>query len=386
VERLSFLYHPIEHLCNSIPQLFPQCKKYSACWTNRIGQTIISHISDKSSLQHLVQPGDKEIQSLLPFRQSDKRKQWITEDEDPLQVRNSTIVQLDLSKELERNILLLTFSSPFTNLRDVILLYLDSSISQFGITRNNRGLRQEDRMIISSLIVQACDTLISIQSQDQQLFAPLSTMKSHLQHEMQTLQNELDNKDRTLAKGLEDYTDHILEKLAKRFKIEIKLTKRAYDKIGQFDGKFADLELSLQESVSIAVNSCIIWENEIILDESDLFLRKELATNKEVLKDSSPAVGRLTKTHQLLDKYEEAARQAQRGGDPIIGRIIGNYCNPSISNAAITDSLNNHKDRIWELMAKYPEKWPIIRNNFRSIINLITKFEQKLLEQEQNAS
>lgn len=375
----------MEHLFNSLEQFYPQCKKYFGCFTNRLGQTEFLQYNHGNRSKYLPIEQDPVLKNILPYRKNSSRKTWLSRLEDPVQFQQEKKVQLDIGEELERNILVLSFES-HANYDDVLILYLDSSLSQFGITRSNRDLRQDDRLIIATLLKQTCDNLLAIQKADRKLFSPLSNMKSHLQSEMQTLQNQLDHKDRTLAKGLEDYTDHILDSLAQRFKIEIKLTKRAYEKIGRFNGKFTDLENSLEESISIAVNSSVHWENELILDESDLFLKKKATIGAEKGKDNNPVVGRLTKTHQLLDRYEEAARQAQRSGDPVIGRIIGSYCNPSISNAAITDSLNNHSERIWELMAKYPDKWPVIRNNFRSVINLITRFEKRLMEGEQNAS
>lgn len=372
MQRLSFLYHPMEHVFSRIPGIARQCRSFICVWENQKGKLEFKSHYNGNSDRGLI--SDKRTgDNISGYMSSSARSHWIHPDEDPFDASTSGGVQLDIGREEDRNILILVFPG----IKGLIILRFDKFINQFGITGKNRPLNNEDRTILSAVLVQSFDTIIDIHQSDRKVFSPLSNMKSHLQSEIQVLQRDLEMKDRNLSRGLEEYTDHILSKLAEANGIEIKLSKRAYEKIADFDGKFTELEASLEESLSIAMNSSLELANEIILDESDLFLRKISPVTTSSSQEDSPSVGRLTRTHQLLDKYEESAMQARRNGEPIIGRVVGAYCEPPISNAAITDSLNNHSDRIWELMMKYPSKWPLIRSEFRSVINLISRQKQK---------
>jgi len=372
VQRLSFLYHPMEHVFGRIPDVSRQSRSFTCVWEDQKGKLQFKSHYNGSSDRGLIT--NKRTNDLIQgYLNSNTRSHWMHFDEDPFGAGAPGSVQLDIEREEDRNILLLVFPV----IKGLIVLRFDKFINQFGITGKNRPLNNEDRTILAAVLTQSFDTILDIHRSDREVFSPLSNMKSHLQSEIQVLQRDLEMKDRTLSRGLEEYTDHILSKLAEANGIEIKLSKRAYEKIAEFDGKFTELEASLEESLSIAVNSSIDWANEIILDESDLFLKKITPAVAASTQEDSPSVGRLTRTHQLLDKYEESAMQARRNGEPIIGRIVGSYCEPPISNAAITDSLNNHSDRIWELMMKYPSKWPLIRSEFRSVINLISRQKQK---------
>ncbi|MCB9246415.1 MAG: hypothetical protein H6606_08285 [Flavobacteriales bacterium] len=374
MHRLSFLHEPLELLCERLPVFFKQCQIFTGIRIPPSGSAEAIHYNSGKYSRELLSEGSRKL--LAPIADSKRKMDWITEEEHPFRHAQSAVVQLDITRELERTFLTINLSLGRSFGKGLLLIQVDPNISQFGITRQNRKLKPEDRTIIGSLILQFCESTIDQQERDRELFFPLTRMKNHLQTEMQVLQKELERKDRNLAKGLVEFADHLLHKLGEEFRVELKLTRRAYDKIGSFDGKFAELERSLAQSVSIAVNSSLSRSNELILDESDLFLlRGEVLEVRESTAEQTPVVGRLSKTHQLLDKYEDAALQVQRNGENIIGRTLGKYCDPPISNAAITDSLNKHAERVLELMKKYPDKWPVIRNNFRSVINLVGRFE-----------
>ncbi|MBL6950397.1 MAG: hypothetical protein ISR57_07110, partial [Bacteroidales bacterium] len=58
---------------------------------------------------------------------------------------------------------------------------------------------------------------------------------------------------------------------------------------------------------------------------------------------------------------------------------VGKEFPTPISAPAITDALRKHKKRIIHLFDQYPEKWEIIRHEFRpiqNILNAIQDFEQ----------
>ena len=78
--------------------------------------------------------------------------------------------------------------------------------------------------------------------------------------------------------------------------------------------------------------------------------------------------------YQLLFRLHEAAAQiAQQKGLNIIGKHIGSCCTPAVSNASITDALNKHAVKMFELFGRYPNRWTLIRNEFRSVANIIEK-------------
>jgi hypothetical protein len=133
-----------------------------------------------------------------------------------------------------------------------------------------------------------------------------------------------------------------------------------------------NLEEILDSEVELSSNLAQLrGESEVVLNALVL----QTVRNKALAKKQSPALqlGRFTKTYQLLERYELSAEKAHAQGKSIIGKNIGEFCSPPISNAAITDSLNKHSRKIYELFERYPEKWPIIRSEFRSVANILEK-------------
>jgi hypothetical protein len=72
----------------------------------------------------------------------------------------------------------------------------------------------------------------------------------------------------------------------------------------------------------------------------------------------------------LLDKYEEAARAAQRRGIAVSGKTIAGHLQPSISPPAITDALKKNRKAISALIHQHPDKWPLLRKYLKPVKEL----------------
>jgi hypothetical protein len=55
---------------------------------------------------------------------------------------------------------------------------------------------------------------------------------------------------------------------------------------------------------------------------------------------------------------------------------------PPISAPAITESLGKSRDLIRQLLEKYPEKWEIIRRDFKPLLNQLRKAEPDYIKEE----
>lgn len=72
----------------------------------------------------------------------------------------------------------------------------------------------------------------------------------------------------------------------------------------------------------------------------------------------------------MLDRYEKVAEELQLKNLPILGKNIASFCTPAISPPALTDSINKHSDRIKKCLKANPQKWKLLRNNYKPIKNL----------------
>jgi len=58
---------------------------------------------------------------------------------------------------------------------------------------------------------------------------------------------------------------------------------------------------------------------------------------------------------------------------PLTGVNLGNYCIPSVTPAAISDALKKHSKKIMTLFEQEPNRWSILRNEFRPVKNIMYK-------------
>jgi hypothetical protein len=69
---------------------------------------------------------------------------------------------------------------------------------------------------------------------------------------------------------------------------------------------------------------------------------------------------------------EEAANIVLKQKKPLIGTNVGKAFEKPITAPAISDALKNHRKTIKDLINENPQRWTLIRNEFKPLINLLT--------------
>ena len=113
------------------------------------------------------------------------------------------------------------------------------------------------------------------------------------------------------------------------------------------------------------------YEKHIRIESMHLQLNFDLTTFEEKAKEP-----KLELEHHnafiLLQNLEEAVEETRQQGKPILSKHVGKNIKPKeIKEAAITSRLKTHKEGIVSLMTKNPQKWPLLRNYFKPIQNLL---------------
>jgi hypothetical protein len=57
---------------------------------------------------------------------------------------------------------------------------------------------------------------------------------------------------------------------------------------------------------------------------------------------------------------------------PLTGLNVGSACSTPISAPAISDALKKHRNKILTLLGLYPDRWNLIRSEFKPLINVIS--------------
>lgn len=290
---------------------------------------------------------------------------WYAETETPLSYAPA-IGQLDLEDELGRTHLVVKLES------DQISLGILAQFTPFGLTTTHY-LSSAEKKIIEQSIKGFTASFIQTYVADKKILQQIAFANGKLQEEVRSLQSELKEKDKRYQQAFTKLLHTMIMRLQKILSIRLVMSEEFTKAVLEYKGSLNELEKHLEKSLMLEANLAMLKsENELILQPShlaDLKFEEPVAVSRS--KDLT--LGRLSKASSLLDRYETAAQKLRNAGLSIIGKNIGSYCDPPISNAAITDSLNKYSKKVYELFEKYPDKWPIIRHEFRSVANLIEK-------------
>lgn len=167
-------------------------------------------------------------------------------------------------------------------------------------------------------------------------------------------------------------------------KLSISISDTTANYIKTTNESLDTIKLRLQEAFKIACelnkgSNEIRIKNYYFIDKSDEKEKSRKIENENIQiknisvskKDTKIKQLNLSKTEQLLDKYEMIAEDLRRKNLPILGKNIAANCLPPISAPALTDSINKHTDRIILCLKNYPEKWQLLRSDYKPVKNLI---------------
>lgn len=307
--------------------------------------------------------------------------EWYADYELPMYEQGIGRKQVQLEDETDRHTLVLRFtdSSLLVGSEAIALLvFTNGTDAMLGMTRNPKPLSAREKRLIGKMAWDACKTMLGNIRRDREIYEVMLHQRDSQTNNLKLLQTELAQKENMWIRSVESHARYIASKIGERDHLRILFTQAALDSLKKFEGDLNDVEQSIERSVRVAMNLSFDVPDELLLDAHDLILeRTTLAESGEgqARLNAPKVVGRLSKTQAILDRYEEAARRAKLSNQRVIGKIIGRYCDPPVSNAAISDSLKNHAGRILELFSKYPERWRIIRTEFRSVMNIEEKHE-----------
>ena len=294
---------------------------------------------------------------------------WYAKSETPFS-NSKQLGQTLLEMELDRDFL---FIKGFQS-EDADLFFL-IQFKPFGLSKNQYLLAGEKKLLehcVRGFITE----LLSQKAGDKLILQQLAKSNELIKSEVHTYKQQLDYQSKNFEIAVTQFIQLIVNKLQTKYGVTIRLSKEFIDNLKSYTQPFEQLEENLEKHVQIELNLALIQgENEITLTATHLkdLSRTKPSVQMQANEDNPLNLGRYAKTYKLLSRYEQAAEVAKQQGLSIIGKNIGSACTPSVSNASITDALNKHAKKIFELFGRYPDNWPIIRSEFRSIANIIEK-------------
>ena len=363
--KYSFIEHPIYYLFSTLDQLIPNVQKAYVIFADEKKNVSLYSLDEKQPLdlrnkKHIVQK----------FRAEKRNTSWMRPDMIEFlneEKKKKKIQQLSLIDENENNILCLKFISPYDDLYDVLFIELtQSTLLQF--VKEGKGLTTSQKTLIEVLLYNTIKARIETEYANLETHAVII---GSFQNQQTTIKGSFEENEK-LQRNYDETFNFFLTTIAREVKTEYEL-KLDYSPtcIAYISGLTANLEvirLSILQAVTVAQNLSIGKLSQLTLEPENI----QIIVPKAVVPKTS-----FSNKHQnvldMLNKYEKAAIELEEKGMKVNGANVAKQCKPSITPAAISFNLKKYANIINLLLDKYESKWPVIKNQFKPLNNIMEK-------------
>jgi len=416
-EKFPFSMHDAEHILSSTDHIVPGMSRvvyvyYSAIHRQIRSVEALPPYGDPKDLRPFFLD-EKDIQAIKKMREQKEDFQWYAEKELTFLCGNEHSSSDDIPKieaaknkknlppvkkdagqtstdeESLRHVLMITIRNENDNNNDLFFYFYNTNLSNYHLSNSTDALVHYDKRVIGlkmynmiNLLVETSRNYrIKLKNTITDLKSKNETLKKSLAESEQ--QNEL------YHKSVVDYAHEILHRLSSESQQYVfELSDDAVSKFKGFKGNLHNLRKKLKEITDNKVlqnidqhagndfEAALTWEFEneknkqtIFIEASDLSF--DSLTEQAIVAKTVKTDGSITSTIKLFDKLEEASGIVKTEGLPLTAYNVGQKCRRKMSPPAISFALKTHGQWLVQVLEEYKDKWPIIRNEFKPLINAI---------------
>jgi hypothetical protein len=353
-------------------KLVPGVAKSMALYYHHLNRCIsfISYNSDAESIESHQIASDA-IDKINELRSDTSNFAWISEEELPFNINKQKIRQLDVFTELSRNILIVPVSNFIDQKNDLIFIYFNENTSNFMISNTVKALSTDHKIIIGTLMMNALNNFNEHLVKSRQQLMQHNLMVKYALNAVGENDKQQEGYRESYENAIIEYSNTIIHELGGQNNHYIyNFTDEAINKIKAFKGSLLLLRNVIIQAVDFAETLHLGIDTENISIEWK-YLNFEMQQAREP-QGRQLSYNRYSKTMQLLDKLEAAASLVMQRRQALTGINVGNACEKAISAPAISDALKKHRQKIITLMKEHSDKWPLIRNEFKPLLNILS--------------
>jgi hypothetical protein len=331
----------------------------------------MDHPREGSAIE-ILDMGDEMKAVIARERSTAKSFAWLHQRDLPFETEKHLEVQMTVFHEMESNVLRLAVENEHDGAMDLLYYYFPDNFSQFRLSKSGKNLMPDHRTIIGSMLYSSVVTLYRTSISDRKVLRQINGNTRSIIDRYKERQEEIRRMTSGVQRNIVDICRHLLNEISAASSVQYSLSPSAAEKLKKFKGDIPELKLILQNAVAFA--SALDFEgyrDEFRLDEYHIHLESARQQEKVVESTTMPSA-RYAKTIALLDKLEQASRSVMSRELPLTGANVGNACQKAISAPAISDALKKHRSKIITLLGLYPDRWNLIRSEFKPLINLLT--------------
>lgn len=361
-----------EKLLQLWPEMFPG-----------IDRVVMLYVDEKqeSGGREILQAGARYLQKIINTDSLQERLRqmageppgysWLHKDQLPFEPRISGDRQMQLFSEQYHIVLMVRLKPATGRGMDVYYLFFREDQSNFGISRLQGSLDTTRKALVGSLVYRFAQLWYQSTQTIQSDFQEFTSVTKQLLHQQQN-----DPWKAHHGHWFDGWAQAYLEELGQSTGCQLQLSAAAREKLLKA-GTYQEAADALKNSARYALMLHSDQDSDTIIIEENYLILPAPAGNESTFenKGAGSQQSRLGKTILLLDRLEKAAQKLAATGSDLTGSAVGQTMERPITAPAITDALKKNSRRILHLLEKYPDRWQLIRQQFRPLQNLVEKRE-----------
>jgi hypothetical protein len=367
----SFKSHFLESLLNNAALLFPGADKLVAVYydNNLPGLVSKERIPDHSGNSEIIRNVDIAMDhAVIKMRKQRPRSTWIHNLElNTIHVDSKT--QLDIHSEFDNHVLLIRFPNASDRFSDLLFVYYRNEDQIFQFNKNPQKLSTSLKESVANILVRSLDAIRKQVEGDLAIYKLINRGDINLNKEIAALKKEIETKEKAQINQFRELVLSYSNPITNQTGIAFTWTDEAILKLVNSNLPFNAIKPLVENTITVMINREPNIKTTIEIDTVDLI--SDVYEQKP--EDNTVVSIRYERTLMILDRYEKSANKVVNAGLPLTGVNLGQFCDPPVSPAAISDALKKHSKKIVSLFDKNPNRWSLLRQEFRPVKNMVYK-------------
>jgi hypothetical protein len=308
------------------------------------------------------------------IRKSNSYFYWLRKEETPFEPKQTQkAVQMNVFQEMENVILVLGYYNEHDQKNDLLFFFFNQDQSNFGVSDSNKVLTSESKKIIGFLLYNSVKTMIETFRNDNIALNLYNENTKSIIRRYSQSREDLEKTKNNYGLSLVDLCkSYVKECSENNSRFNYILSDDSLDKIKSYQGDITALKVVITKAINYVNNLYHDSSATDIYITVDYLNFETVGAGMATKPQEVQLYDRYSKTILLLDKLENAARDVVARNMDLTSANVGNACSTPISAPAISDAVKKHKNKIIHLLNKYPDRWRLMRTDFRPVRNIIS--------------
>lgn len=293
--------------------------------------------------------------------------EWLSTEDLPYEINSRTLIQRTVFSEENNRVLLIRLNFEMSSRNLLVFVHFPEQFNWTGKDRQQKELTTEHKSLISFFLYhQLFKTASDFIKYDNTQYIVAHSFET-LGRQVSVINTGIDKANEKLNRWKSELIRHFIHEIASTAGISVTIDTSALQTLLNLDITPAELKKLINRSVAIASVTSVSDDPDIVLYDWHLMA---ISQSEKAYKAEGMVAEKISdRTIALLDRFEFAAKKVIDARESLTGQNLGKACVPSISAPAISDALKKHRDRIVLLLKRYPDRWILLRTNFKPVQN-----------------